>query len=140
MSILENELVKKYFGCATAHYRDMKTFKLSPCYCLANHVLAAMETEIEKGDRLLTLGEIWEKNIWSGNTTLGFHPYHLRLPDRFQAKECVCDYASCPNHQKNPNLTEEMIDEQVSFIIKHYGKIGIEGSLRELIRLARGGK
>lgn len=97
MSILKNELVRKYFcfheGC--------------PLECRLEHrevvsarVIAAMEAEIKKGELYLVMdpkGSLWTETAVD-NFQLGFHPAFIRLPDRFQAKECKCGsyQTECP--------------------------------------------
>lgn len=96
MNILDNELVLKYFGCTTAHYRDMKTMKLSPCYCLSIHVLNAMQQPIRKGERILVIES--DDSIRSTSAVRDadhIHPFDLRLPDAFQKQPHICNCEFC---------------------------------------------
>lgn len=74
MSILDNELVRKYFGS------------------FAKPVLDAMQQPIRKGERILVIrshdGSIMEDVAIRDCDYM--HPFDLRLPDEFQKKECDC--------------------------------------------------
>lgn len=120
MSILDNELVRKYFGenrpGAVIHCDDAKTFDYE-CW-LAKRVLDAMQQPIEKGKRYLewiygppdsTITEDhFEERICrgiSGTAPLGqieeffdrFHPRELCLPDAFQKQKCFQTSIMCPS-------------------------------------------
>ena len=72
MDILQNELVKKYFNNA-------------------EEVISSMQEPIRKGERYLWWS-IDYSGQWVEQTQTadidGFHPFKLRLPDKFQKKEC----------------------------------------------------
>lgn len=77
MTILDNELVRKYFSA----FGNGET--------MAERVLTAMQEPIKKGDKYLQLanGE-WREMEWGlPKTITGFHGFDLRLPSRFQAQE-----------------------------------------------------
>lgn len=82
-TILDNELVRKYFGC-----KDSKThlcFSSDDCH-MSYDILRAMQEPIGKGERYLFLAEDqWLEN--DSGCYRGFHPKELRLPDRFQPQE-----------------------------------------------------
>ena len=85
MTLLENELVKTYFGCPP---------NLRACYhhdCeaeMALRVVQAMEGPIKKGEWILqqVCGSVRETTCEVDQT--GFHGHLLRLPDRFQEAKC----------------------------------------------------
>jgi hypothetical protein len=114
MNILDNELVRKYFGCQhKANGRNLI------CDCVAGDapqkILEAMQQPIRKGEYILQImpsGEIHDKNAWVDYD--GLHLDLLRLPDRFQKKKC-------------PHLWEIRCSE--------CGESGLE--LRDLVQLAR---
>jgi len=89
MNILENELIRKYFGWSmgptSVELDDMR---------IAYFVLAAMQEPIKKGDRYLSIdqyGNVTESSQSSETGWADYHPSALRLPQRFQTpekKEC----------------------------------------------------
>lgn len=87
MNILDNERVRKYFGCGC-----------ETAGCLHPHeaILKSMQEPINKGEKFLWFNSTtWTLENNSSNTTAEhlFHPYALRLPDQFQpgaGKECEC--------------------------------------------------
>lgn len=103
MNILDNELVRRYFwcnpGCESweSHYSHM-----------AHRVLLAMQEPIRKGERYLYWSldypESWVEQTQT-NDDDSFHPLKLRLPDRFQKRECEC---ICHNTKENHNCCENM--------------------------------
>lgn len=88
-SILDNELVRKYFDCAgftdcTQH--DCKEV-------VAYKILQSMQQPIKKGEGYLLQLESGEfiARFCGEETRAYFHPYALRLPDRFQKpRKCHC--------------------------------------------------
>jgi hypothetical protein len=96
VDILDNELVRKYFG------EDNKFFHED----IAVRVLRAMQEPIRKGERVLEFfvePERWKDAIYvyDGVSLNQFHPMFMRLPDRFQTaekKECKC---TCHNVLKH---------------------------------------
>ena len=89
MSILDNELIQKYFGCTS--------LTRTPHVCrqiAAERVLLAMEQPITKGIRYLSISLLPDSQpaiaeIRCGEYSLecfGFHPRALRLPEEFQEK------------------------------------------------------
>lgn len=90
-SILENELVKKYFGsCEHGAYLE------KGCLCrlsFAENVINAMQEKIKKGERYLFIEREAYFDVLEGNRDGiscdldNFHPIYLRLPDRFQPPE-----------------------------------------------------
>lgn len=92
MNLLENELVKKYFGnrhescppgCNYGHEEKM-----------AYRILAAMQEPIKNGERCLNIfGKEPIEDIWNGEMKLDLHAYILRLPSGFQTPEKEeCDH------------------------------------------------
>lgn len=103
MNILENELVKKYFGIY--HCEHLARLMREPgtlCeFCMSRNILQAMQEPINEGDLLLELGSRVEgyKNKTITATDSGYgvmHPYFLRLPDRFQAEKKECSHENMP--------------------------------------------
>ena len=105
MKILDNELVRRYFG-------DEDTDNpCTPCG-IALYVLTAMEEEIKVGEKCLALtygipGSVqWQEATMTQELLIGwYHPFYLRLPEKFQKKECEWGM-TCPackgvmTHQK----------------------------------------
>lgn len=93
--ILDNELVKKYFGC------DPKCKKPNPMTCrlvMARDVLDAMQKPIKPGEKSLVLHPI--DNTWVEETSVGCDSprfFSLRLPEKFQKQKCECWI--CPSHE-----------------------------------------
>lgn len=104
MSILDNHLIKTFFGSGIhAGNPDVSCVYLSPCSrsCMALRILKAMEEPIMKGDLF-----IWTKDFsiriatqtYDGESAFfvdnadRLHPYCLRLPDKFQERKKGCDH------------------------------------------------
>lgn len=91
MNLLDNELVRKYFG--DCFYKNCPmastiTHKREPC--MAHGVLSAMQQPIRKGERYLGyffITEEWQVDDAPQNNNDPFHPAMLRLPDAFQKQE-----------------------------------------------------
>lgn len=81
MNILDNELVRKYFGEGTAFNSEDHHKKI-----MAFRVISAMQQPIRKGERYISLDGIVEMVAEIDMT--GSHFYCLRLPDAFQKQEC----------------------------------------------------
>lgn len=97
-SLLDNELMQKYFGAAGKDDYERAC-------CTAFNILQAMQEPIRKGDRYL----FWHKDkvtemVWEDfmATIEESHAEHLRLPDAFQNQEKFC----CDLHQHVPGVTE----------------------------------
>lgn len=95
-SLLDNELVRKYFGC---DIRGVQTlcdhFNQQNCHkSMSYRVLQAMQQPIRKGERYLVGthkdSDIWRivEKTWEGTEIKGWHTAYLRLPDVFQKQEC----------------------------------------------------
>lgn len=83
MSILDNELVKKYFECERGCVCKWRGIGDHMC----RKIVIAMQQPIKKGERYLGLdmdGAVCERNIYPSSENL--HPFSLRLPDQFQPK------------------------------------------------------
>lgn len=107
MSILDNELVREYFG----QWTDRKNSRETQFYeQMSLRVIEAMQQPIKKGDKYLSLivpGTVSEQVAEVG-TLEDFHPYALRLPDRFQKKECGhAWFAKCIKCGEEADLPEE---------------------------------
>ncbi len=118
MSILNNELVKKYFGDdANGEWK------------MAYNVLRAMEQPIKKGEKILVIqkdgGRIWEYEYPTDVSVV--HPQWLRLPDRFQEKVD-------PVEAK----IEEIAKEEHPYCADELKNCDFVPKLRDLVRLARG--
>jgi hypothetical protein len=94
MNLLDNELIKKYFGsrhescppeCNYGHEEKM-----------ASRILAAMEEPIKNGDKYLDIHDL--SNVKKAAFDLGgLHTETLKLPSRFQTpdkKECDHPFAN----------------------------------------------
>lgn len=126
MDVLDNELVQKYFkcdnsiGCLCAQW---------PVQSMSWHILEAMQEPTNAGDRMLylnsdTLGGMWIEETIATANVLYFHPFTLRLPDRFQ---------------KKVDPVEEKIKEISSrWSVPPYQ--AVERELRALVELARKGR
>lgn len=99
-SILDNELVKKYFGCcpeftcAVNHYRKDKPETWIDYRCISERIIRAMQEPIRKGERILLThdnGKTWEETTMAGQADEPFHPNCLRLPGKFQGPICTHD-------------------------------------------------
>jgi hypothetical protein len=88
MNVVDNELVRKYFGAGMG-LSITKEFKLPD---VAYNVLMAMQQPIAKGERYLLIDSevISEKVADSNSLDHTKHLGALRLPDRFQTKDCPC--------------------------------------------------
>lgn len=152
MSILNNELVRRYFSCGTHS---------GGCICpegrhnlvLAYAVLNAMEEPIKIGDKLLRIihADRVEEYTAKIDAESGFDHGSivcLRLPSKFQPSREKCDelrhqmgYELCSGcGQKKPDPVEEKISEIYAF--HHDGHFlketaSLDQRLRELVELAR---
>lgn len=92
MNILDNELVRKYFGSDHNFNCDCSSWEHRAL--LSESLITAMQQPIRKGDRALEYFvsmDKWQEIVWSLTPSEGYHPVFLRLPDRFQGeKECDC--------------------------------------------------
>lgn len=102
-SLLDNELVRKYFGCRAvcteAHFINVGYDEHE--WCMSSRILESMQQPIKKGDRYLLAnfdGSVSEEI--GGGLTDYFHAYCLRLPSQFQTEKLTFD----------PRLAEEMED------------------------------
>lgn len=93
--ILDNALIRKYFGCEVDACDEAGTVDHDWLNCLARKVLTAMQEPIRKGERILLINNNSRLEPVSESTKNyeleGFHPWDLRLPSRFQEagkKEC----------------------------------------------------
>lgn len=129
MSILDNELVRKYFSCD-----PLDTTQCSRCfhghgaecygYDTARRVIAAMERPIKKGDRALFVpncGPVVEEEYGASFAPPHRHPQWLLLPDRFQLDPVEAKI------QEILNKTSLRLNDTVD-------------ALHDLVRLARGEK
>ncbi len=111
MNLLDNDLVRRYFGCQHAEG--------SICDCVAGDmpckILTAMQEPIRKGERYLKWDSEFEwvnrcNNFVEELEKPGFHPYALRLPDRFQKREekVFCSTRLVVGHDKCGACGEEI--------------------------------
>lgn len=107
--LLENELVRKYFGCdlCTSNWGN----KSHACFeRISYRIFQAMSEPIKKGESWLELYGNGRVELNEGYDDDGFdpmHPYFLRLPDRFQpsperevakiAHVCDCEFCGHPD-------------------------------------------
>lgn len=167
MNILDNDLVKKYFGCGESEHPIYHQCNEPRTLALA--IIKAMQEPIRKGDKYLTNSAITDIHRYGDfdremtaldDIQYPFHPFHLRLPDQFQTagkKECAClehhCYCLCHGNfckkcdkqiynEPQPDAVEEKIKEIVWGINNKKGFEFPSGShlvasLRELVRLAQ---
>jgi len=138
MSLLDNELVKRYFGCPWHNHKDDKACGSQESTAL--RILKAMEEPIRSGDRLLVYseeGQEWIEDFAFKNAA--YYPVHLmilRLPDQFQPKkECQCNMNCAECHMQRPDPVEEKI--QSIWRNTLHGKDLCLAHLRELVELVR---
>lgn len=90
MTILDNELVRKYFGCVKINKNQYCDCLMGSCReSMALRVNEAMQTPIRKGERYISLDGIVE--MIAEIDMMESHFYCLRLPDAFQKQEKECD-------------------------------------------------
>lgn len=148
MTLLENELVRKYFGAC--EHGDSLT---SPCLCrfgYASRVLEAMQEPMKKGDKYLAwdIHGAWMEKVSPNGTAdfVTFHPYDLPLPSRFQPPENrvhVC--GQCPNCgplvcQKPPEPKVDEVEAKARRIAETFGNSDgnadlLYDALRDLVAL-----
>jgi hypothetical protein len=159
--LLENPLVKKYFGGHPGKHIDGMCDDL-----ISMRVLDAMCQPIKKGDRILFSDNSDQGNIKEEIAVLDYSPWwqicgvRLRLPDEFQKTECPnlfltcscgmkCEHKPAPEPEKcnhsncihdgvirSSSAVEKKKDETINYIEK-YVHMGLATTLRELIALAR---
>lgn len=96
-SLLDNELIHKYFGCNEVSCPSGHPLGWQECVAL--RILTAMQEPIKKGDLVLCFPDIGsetkEPTAWHCDYEK-FHPHLMRLPSRFQPKkECESVYWNC---------------------------------------------
>ena len=107
MDLMQNELVKKYFGPKEGSIVECCEHEINRVgehlqKEMALRILTAMQKPIKKGERMLAAfpkeitEEVASRDIEAGNYPRSF----LRLPDSFQTKECEYD----------PHMMEKMAD------------------------------
>lgn len=175
MDILNNTLVRKYFRC-----REHTWLFSTECFncsdsAMSYRVISAMQEPIKKGEKYLfwisschglgakipesyfeewTCGEE-QKRIGVGYIEDNFDSYHpqaLRLPDRFQKRECperiTCECGMAVLHpdpgtaryQTQHDEVTEKIDKLCRFFCVDKSPASFKEELCELVRLAREGK
>ena len=110
---LQNEPIRKYFS--PDDDPDVKCCCVIGSKCryhsetLAYNILTAMQETIKKGDKFLSLDSFGSASVITHTGSLPdvpFHPFALRLPDRFQGTEKkACNNSSCAVHHPKPKLT-----------------------------------
>lgn len=143
MSILDNELVKTYFlkGKCTCFGIWMECDHLA---CASERVFAAMEQPIKKDERYMAVfrDSVIKEAIWTNSSDIGgWHPYYLRLPDRFQTKECAHGELKCMgcNLEMPENTKPDPVESKIQEIMNNQPmplKKSVD-ALRDLVRLAR---
>lgn len=123
MKLLENPLVLKYFGCGTESGSCN-----GPHVCIdmrARRVIEAMEQQIKKGEKFLWSfddGKTWEEHIVTGaEDDKIFHPFNLRLPDRFQPpveQKTCCTYSVTNMNNVEPGSVVEICQSCFAHITK----------------------
>ncbi len=93
-SLLENELVLKYFGCCDETPEPEKHTLPHMGWegAMARRVLRAMQEPIKKGDKIIEWHQLGVIETIAMFDMHEYHPINLRLPQRFQPvepeKEC----------------------------------------------------
>jgi hypothetical protein len=115
MNILENELVRKYFGsgrCESCFGQSCVVTGVPDHHaCMSFRVLSAMQEPIREGERYLNLflPTQWRELILRngpGYVIDGWHSSCLRLPDRFQKKEIFkCVDPDCPCDKEHRSMS-----------------------------------
>jgi len=152
MNLLDHPLVDKHFGCtypcyhvSPASHREAKALR----------ILQSMQEKISAGERYLmqdAQDQSWTIGCESRNF-YDFHPFALRLPDRFQTKKeiemspmpCGCRWVQIEDCSVHGNKTKDEVEERIHrFMSRAYDswaydlKHGhLEKELRELVELAR---
>ncbi len=134
MTLLNNELVLKYFGGHDGKHIDGMCDDL-----IALRVIQAMQEPIKKGEKYL----IWD-SITSfvkedeSFSTLGPGVVSLRLPDRFQKRLTMgCIHGEeCACFSQPKDEVEEKINDLVDRW-QYYDFQTVRKELRELVELAR---
>lgn len=91
--LLDNELVRKYFGCGPLTACCGNLDGGMPVEHMSYRILRAMQQPIKKGERYLVGThqdtDMWGvvEKTWEGTDIRGWHTAYLRLPDRFQKQE-----------------------------------------------------
>ena len=100
-NILDNELVKKYFGNLDSRSKERRRN-----WAMADAVLSAMQEPIRKGQRVLRHDGMGDHAVWTESivgdedkfytqATNEWHPGLLILPPAFQKKECRAGFLKC---------------------------------------------
>lgn len=88
MNILDNELVRKYFGCESNDCKSLSGVDHDWLSCMSFRILRAMQEPIRKGERYLDVNGFWIKeSIQEHDWDTCWHPVRFRLPDSFQKRE-----------------------------------------------------
>jgi hypothetical protein len=135
MRILEDELVRKYFGVWFCPGHDSihgTAYHSMDSHCQLNEdktalaILEAREAPIKKGEKCLEFGGSMEQYFIRDSEApndFNQHPAWLRLPDAFQG---------------------DPVEEKIKKLVESYGPgrayAILEESLRYLVRLARQGE
>lgn len=111
MDILENELVRKYFGNGPCESVPGQACIISGCpnhfACMAWRVFKAMQEPMSEGTKILTwrTHQRFEESTASNSIGTEFHPGILVLPEKFQtAKQDWC--MACNTQAKHLELCE----------------------------------
>ena len=107
-SILDNELVKKFFGDCE-HGERSERGSASAWHvrvCMADKVLRAQQEPIREGEFYLWIdGPVDISYVKCSDPTSEdmYHPNMLRLPDKFQKKEIGCSHGSILRNPQSGN-------------------------------------
>lgn len=112
-SLLDHELVRKYFGDDSDNYRSLGPVEDR----ISARILTAMQEPIRKGERYLkNISHPTDWYVYDNQSTdiFGFHPYALRLPDRFQKRgeESHCDGCRC-TEPTNENFASSILKKSM---------------------------
>lgn len=133
IDILQNELVKKYFGCDCGRDGEPSLhnhFVKETCEDkLSVNVLKSMQEPIRDGERCLILdGNGWKEWKMSGDgISSTYHPDSLRLPDKFQTAvkmhncpECGVTHVYLPAQGTQPAPENAYCEVEKSAPCPHY--------------------
>jgi len=155
-SLLENELVKKYFGEGPC-LGEPNVFQGNCKHknCTALRILKAQCEPIKKGEKFLTAGCSMKISECEGDVTVQqvaglFHPYWLKLPSQHQPhRECPYCHRNdrplkqcCQDLHKSPSPSPDEVVEKIILEIAHdyvqpIDKVPLACRIRDLLKLAR---
>ena len=95
MELVKDPVIVNYFSMSRCLGEGSVIRCCTHPNCIALRVLEAMTGAVEKGDKFIRwdgLEKTWTEEICMGNWNLVYsfyHPFYLRLPERFQARKKI---------------------------------------------------